>query len=167
MDTGKIKQYEKTVIINGNPQEVFAFMDNIENTGRHMTKKNAAMMGSKLEIEWLTSHKTGLGAKYRWKGKAIGMKMDFTVEVKKWIESKEKVWSTVGDTEMIVLSWFEMYLNTELANSLTKARLGINYTNPKGSVLAFLFGRCYAKWCVKSMLRDTKRHFNELKNGKS
>jgi len=27
------------------------------------------------------------------------MKMDFTVEVSKWIEGKQKVWGTVGDAK--------------------------------------------------------------------
>lgn len=33
----KIRTYEKTMIIGGNPQDVFAFMDNIENTGMHQS----------------------------------------------------------------------------------------------------------------------------------
>jgi hypothetical protein len=85
----KIRTYEKTIVMNGSPQEVFAFMDNIENTGMHMTKNNDAMMGSKLTIQWLSNYKTGLETKYRWTGKVVGMKMDFTVEVNKWVEKKK------------------------------------------------------------------------------
>src|SRR3990172_50191 len=73
----KIRNYEKEMIINGAPAEVFAFMDDIRNTGKHMTESSGAMAGSKLKIEWLTDHKTGLGTKYRWTGKVVGMKMDF------------------------------------------------------------------------------------------
>lgn len=150
--------------LNGSPKDVFAFMDNIENTGKHMTKKNAAMMGSKLDMEWLTVYKTGLGTKYRWKGKAMGMKMDFTVEVSKWIDGREKTWGTVGNAIMIVISWFEMYLNVmPAAGDKTIARLGIYYTKPRRSILGFLFGRWYAKWCVNSMLKDTRKHFDKIR----
>lgn len=155
----KIRTYEKTMIMDGSPQDVFAFMDNIENTGMHMTKSNGAMMGSKLSIQWLSDHKTGLGTKYRWTGKVVGMKMDFTVEVSKWVDGKEKVWGTVGDAKMIVIDWFEMYLITSAKeNGKSEAKLGIYYTKHK-SFLGFLLGKWYSKWCVKSMLKDTEKHF--------
>ena len=167
--TGKIKIVTRKSIIKGSPGEVFTFMDDIGNTGMHMTKKNAPMMGSKLTIEWLTEHKTGPGAKYRWRGKVMGMKMDFTVEVTKWIHGEEKVWETTGDAKMIVLEWYRMYLIiTPQADGTAQAELGIYYTKSKGSFLGFLLAKRYSVWCVKSMLKDTRNHFltihNELTN---
>lgn len=157
----KIRFYEKEMIINGTSDSVFAFMDDIRNTGKHMTKSSGAMAGGKLKIEWLSKNKTGLGTKYRWTGKAMGIKMDFTVEVSKWVEGKEKVWGTVGGAKMIVIDWFEMYLiMTQAKDGISKAKLSINYTKHKG-LLGFLFGKSYAKWCVKSMLKDTRKHFNK------
>lgn len=155
----KIKHYEKEMVINDSSEEVFAFMDDIRNTGKHMTESSGAMAGSKLKIEWLSDHKTGLGTKYRWTGKVIGMKMDFTVEVSKWIKGKEKVWGTVGDAKMIVIDWFEMNLIIiPEKERKSKAKLSINYTK-SNTLLGFLFGKWYSKWCVNSMLRDTKKHF--------
>ena len=155
----KIWHYEREMIIKGSPAEVFAFMDDIRNTGKHMTESSGAMAGSKLTIEWLSDHKTGLGTKYRWTGKVVGMKMDFTVEVSKWIDGKEKVWGTIGDAKMIVIDWFEMDLTmTPEGDGKSNAKLGINYTKHRG-LLGFLFGKWYSKWCVKSMLKDTKKHF--------
>lgn len=155
----KIRHYKREMIINGSQEEIFAFMDDIRNTGKHMTESSGAMAGSKLKIEWLSDHKTGLGTKYRWTGKVVGMKMDFTVEVSKWIEGKEKVWGTVGDAKMIVIDWFEMDLTiTPKGDGKSNAKLGINYTKHCGP-WGFLFGKWYSKWCVKSMLKDTKKHF--------
>lgn len=152
--------YEKLAVIKGSPEEVFSFMDDIENIGMHMTKSNAPMMGSKLTIEWLTQFKTGLGSKYRWKGNVMGMEMDFTVEVSRWIKDAEKKWGTTGNAKMIVLSWFEMYFYLQpFEDGRTQVILGINYTKSKGSILGFLLGRSYSKWCVNSMLRDTIKHF--------
>lgn len=162
----KIRYYEKEMIISGTFDSVFAFMDDIRNTGRHMTESSGAMAGSKLKIEWLSENKTGLGTKYRWTGKVVGMKMDFTVEVSKWVEGKEKVWGTVGDAKMIVIDWFEMYLvMTPQKDGTSKSKLSINYTKHKG-LWGFLLGKWYSKWCVKSMLKDTKKHFNEIQNEK-
>lgn len=162
----KVRHYEREMIINGSQEEVFAFIDDIRNTGKHMTENSGAMAGSKLSIEWLSNYKTGLGTKYRWKGKVVGMKMDFTVEVSKWIEGKEKVWGTVGNAKMIVIDWFEMELvMAPEKDGNSKAKLGINYTKHRG-VWGFLLGKWYSKWCVKSMLRDTKKHFEKHEKGK-
>lgn len=162
----RIRHYEREMIITGAQEDVFAFMDDIRNTGKHMTENSGAMAGSKLNIEWLTDHKTGLGTKYRWKGKVVGMKMDFTVEVRKWIEGKEKIWGTFGEAKMIVIDNFEMYLiMTPEKDGNSKAKLGIYYTKHKG-FLGFLLGKWYSKWCVKSMLKDTKKHFKKHEKGK-
>ncbi|MFZ5552854.1 MAG: SRPBCC family protein [Bacteroidota bacterium] len=156
----KTKTIKRTTIINASPEKAFAFMDNIENTGMHMTKKNTAMMGSRLTIEWLSENKTGLGTKYRWTGKVAGMNMDFTVEVTKWENGKEKIWETVGEPKLIVLSWYRMFLTLEPdENGNTIALLGIDYRRPKGGVLGFFLAKRYAAWCVNSMLNDTKKHF--------
>ncbi len=163
MKKRKIRRYEREMIIKGSQEEVFAFMDDIRNTGKHMTESSGAMAGSKLKIEWLSDYKMGLGTKYRWTGKVVGMKMDFTVEVSKWIEGKEKVWGTVGDAKMIVIDWFEMDLiMAPEKDGESKAKLGINYTKYRG-LWSFLFGKWYSKWCVKSMLKDTRKHFENHK----
>ena len=159
----KIKHYEREMIIKGSQEEVFAFMDDIRNTGKHMTENSGAMAGSKLKIEWLSEYKTGLGTKYRWTGKVVGMKMDFTVEVSKWTEGKGKVWGTVGDAKMIVIDWFEMDLiMTPEKDGKSKAKLGINYTKHRG-LWGVLLGKWYSKWCVKSMLKDTRKYFENHK----
>lgn len=154
-----IKFYGRELIINGSPREIFAFMDDIRNIGKHMTGSKGAMMGSILKLEWLSENTTGLGTKYKWTGKVVGMKMNFTVEVLKWIEGKEKVWGTVGNANMIVIDWFEMHLTIKSENvGRSKVKLDIAYTKRK-SLWGFLFGKWYSKWCVKSMLKDTRSHF--------
>ena len=50
----------KSPIIYATPAEVFAYMDNIGNTGMHMTKSSMPMMGSKLELKQLSENATGL-----------------------------------------------------------------------------------------------------------
>lgn len=155
----RVRTYERTMEISGSPDSVFAFMDDIRNTGKHMTENSNAMMGSKLGLQWLSDNKTGLGTKYRWTGKVAGMKMDFTVEVSQWKNGKKKVWGTIGDAKMIVIDWFEMYLiTTPNDKGTTNAKLGIYYTKHRG-LWGFLLGKWYSKWCVKSMLKDTKKHF--------
>jgi hypothetical protein len=90
----------------------------------------------------------------------VGMIMDFTVEVTKWIDGKEKIWETIGDTRLIIFSWYRMQLKVVpiLANG-TQAELSISYEKPTGllnKVLSFLLADLYCKWCLKKMLDDAK-----------
>jgi hypothetical protein len=151
-----ITRYE---FYNADAAQVFHCLDDLSVTGMHMTQSSAMMMGSKLNLEFLTNNHTGLGSKYRWTGKMIGLKMDFTVEVTKWIEGEEKVWETIGTSSMIIFSWYQMRLIVTQKNEITKAELSITYKPPKEwyfKILSFLFANLYCKWCLKNMLRDAK-----------
>jgi hypothetical protein len=72
----------------------------------------------------------------------MAMKMDFTVEVPKWVEGVEKVWETIGKAEMIIYSCYRMHLLVYPKGNTTKAELSISYEKPKGwlaKILSFLF----------------------------
>ncbi len=117
-------------------------------------------MGSKLHLEWLTEHRTGLGTKYRWTGSMLGMKMDFIVEVTGWEKAQEKTWETVGKSKMIIYSWYRMHFSLKPVNDGTEAILSITYQRPEGwlaKLISFLFADWYCNWCLKSMLGDTKK----------
>ena len=125
-----------------------------------MTQSSTMMMGSKLKLEFLTANHTGPGSKYRWTGKMMGMVMDFTVEVIKWIPYEEKIWETIGDAKVIIYSWYGMHLIVTPMLDGSKAKLSINYERPKrifNKILSFLFADWYCKWCLKYMLRDAKK----------
>src|SRR5438045_9497873 len=92
-----MKTLEKKETYYAKPESVFSYLDDLGVTGMHMTKSSMPMMGGKLDLEFITTQHTGLGSKYHWTGSVVGMIMDFTVEVTKWIQGKEKVWGTVGN----------------------------------------------------------------------
>ena len=155
-----MKTKSKYIFIHSSPDKVFAYMDNIGNTGMHMTKSSMPMMGSKLELNQVSENATGLDSKFWWHGRMMGFNMDFTVVVTKWIKGKEKVWETVGKAEMIIMEWYQMHLVLTSQDQNTKAELSIIYTKPKNiffRFMAFLLAPLYANWCLKNMLNDTKR----------
>ena len=134
-------------------------MDNLGNTGMHMMKNSAMMMGSKLNLEQLTECKTGLNSKFHWFGKMMGIPLDFTVVVSKWIENKQKVWETIGESKMIILKWYQMRLLVSPNGGSTKAELSIRYTLPDNlffKIIALFLAPWYANWCLKNMLNDAK-----------
>lgn len=141
-------------------RQVFKTIDDLGVTGMHMTKSSMMMMGSKLGLEFLTPNKTGLGSRYRWTGRMMGLTMDFTVEVTKWINGVEKVWETVGETKIIIYSWYRMTLLVNQLNGKTEAELSISYEKPKGffnKILSFFLADWYCRWCLKKMLGGAKK----------
>lgn len=155
-----MKTIKRTEIYKAPADKVFSYLDDLGVTGMHMTKSSAMMMGSKLNLEFLTNYKTGLGSKYQWKGTMMGMKMDFTVEVTKWVEGVEKVWETVGEAKMIIYSWYRMHLLVYPKGNTAQAELSITYKKPNGwfaRIISYLFADWYCNWCLKNMLHDSKR----------
>jgi hypothetical protein len=115
-----------------------------------------------------------LGLKYRWTGKMMGLPMDFTVEVTKWIPGKEKVWQTIGEPKLIIYSSYRMQLLIVPALYGCDATLSISYERPNGffsRILSFLFADWYGKWCLKNMLGDARKSLalktNECEHSKT
>ena len=159
-----MKSVTRIETYNATPEQVFKSIDDLGVTGTHMTQSSMMVMGSKLNLEFLTENHTGLGSRYRWTGKMMGLKMDFTVEVTKWISGKEKIWETIGDAKLIIYSWYRMQLIILPALNGCKAELSISYEKPKeffNRILSFLFAYRYCKWCLKQMLGDAKDHLNQ------
>ena len=160
--------------IHAAPEIVFELLDDLTVTGMHMTQSSAMMMGSKLHLHYLTDNRKGLGSKYRWTGKMMGMQMDFTVGVTKWIKPLEKIWETIGESKMIIYSWYRMNLLLGKQNGGTLVELSITYKKPNGwfaGIVSFLFADWYCRWCLRKMLNDTNaivetRRFKKLMDEK-
>lgn len=155
-----MKTLSKAEIFNAPPKKVFDVMDDLGVTGAHMTTSSMMMMGSKLNLAYLTPFHKGSGTKYRWQGKMMGLPIDFTVEVTRWVDGVEKVWGTIGATRLIIYSGFEMALSVAPQGDRTKAELSIGYEKPKGffqRMLCFLFADWYCKWCLRKMLNDARK----------
>lgn len=59
-----VKTIQRTTTYPFQPDIVFQCLDNLGVTGMHMTKSSTMMMGSKLDLNFLTENHTGLGTKY-------------------------------------------------------------------------------------------------------
>ena len=151
----------KTAIIHSTPEKVFAYMDDLGNTGMHMKERSGMMMGSKLKLEQVSENPNGLFSKYRWHGRMMGIRIDFTTVVTQWIRGKEKVWQTIGESKMIILKWYRMHLAvTPLEEGKVQTELSIDYTLPDNFFLHFigmLLAPWYANWCLNNMLLDAKK----------
>ena len=162
-----MKTVQQTKLFIAPAQSVFDTIDDLAVSGMHMTSSSMPMMGGKMNLTFLTEHKRGMHSRYRWTGNVLWMKLDFTVEVSKWIPGVYKSWETVGPSELIIYSWFRMELNVvPTSSNSSKAILSIDYKKPNGllnSLIYYLSGNWYARWCIKNMLNDTERALNRLK----
>lgn len=149
----------KSIAINSTPVKVFAQMDDFSKTGMHMTENSMMMMGSKLTLEQLSENSNGIGAKFRWHGKMMGITLDFSEAVSKWEPPKLKVWETFGEAKMIIMSWYKMWFEIKPAENGTVVKISISYLPPKEwyyKILYFFFVGMYCNWCLNNMLNDTK-----------
>jgi hypothetical protein len=160
-----MKTKTKNIFIQATPEKVFAQMDDFSKTGMHMGEKSMMMMGNKLKLEQLSSNSTGVGAKYRWSGKTMGMKMDFSETVTKWQPPKFKEWETIDEAKIIIMSWYRMWFEIVPVEKGAISKLSIKYIPPKGwffKILSFLFAKWYCNWCLNNMLNDTKRNLEKV-----
>ena len=125
----------KNIRIHSSLDKVFAQMDDFSKTGVHMSESSMMMMGSKLKLEQLSINPTGVGAKYRWYGKMIGMTMNFSETVTKWQSPKMKEWETVGESKIIIMSWYRMWFEITPAENGTLAKISISYRHQKNGII--------------------------------
>jgi hypothetical protein len=150
---------DETVMIGVPPAVVFAWIDDPRNTGWHMSRPSVAMLGSVLHTEQVSSNESGLDATYRSHGRILGLPIDFTARVTRWVPDREKVWRTIGEPRLIILGAFEMQLTTAPEGDDCRLTAGIDYTLPKslaGRLLGHLLARPYSRWCLRRICRDAK-----------
>jgi Polyketide cyclase / dehydrase and lipid transport len=152
----------ETVEIRAPAEAVFAHVDDIRNLGWHMTSRSSmAMMGSRLRLEVLSDQPTGLGATYRYSGTAMGLSIDFSESVTKYLPPREKVWRTIGKPQLLIIASYEMRVAVEPLSPIS-ARLTISivYELPRSAfwrIVGLLLARPYSRWCLRRMLQDARR----------
>src|SRR4029453_2127239 len=141
----------ETVDIRAPVETVFAHVDDIRNLGWHMTGRSSmAMMGSRLKLEILSDERTGLGATYRYSGTVMGLSIDFSESVTKYLPPREKVWRTIGEPRLLIIASYEMRVAIErLSSSLSQLTISIGYELPRPGfwrMVALFLSRSYCRW---------------------
>jgi hypothetical protein len=152
----------ETVDIKASAESVFAYVDDIRNIGWHMTERSSmAMMGSRLELEIVSKQSTGLGATYRYSGTMMGLSLDFSESVTRYIPNREKIWHTIGEPRLLIISSYEMRLAVEpLSAASSRLTISIAYELPRSTfwrIVGRLLAGPYSRWCLRQMVGDAKR----------
>jgi len=148
--------YERTVASPHPAADVFANLDDVEKLARHMSKRSAAMLGSRLDLI-VDRSRSGVGQRYGWRGSVLGLKIRVDEEVTVYNPPFAKRWCTVGPPELVVISRYCMSFEVQAAAVGSVATLRLDYDLPSHGWQAFagrLFGHAYARWCVDRMAAD-------------
>jgi hypothetical protein len=148
--------YERTVFSRRTPAEVFADLDDVQKLARHMTKRSAAMFGSRLDLV-VDKSRTGVGQRYRWQGQVLGLPIAVDEEVTLYDPPREKRWCTIGTPRLIVQSRYCMSFLSREVDGGTATTLRLEYDLPEhgwSALAGRLLGHSYARWCVDRMAAD-------------
>ena len=159
MDTGVAARpcrYERWVLVAKHIDAVFARLDDGAALARHMTKRSAAMLGSRLEFV-PDPVRSGLGAQYGWRGRVLGLPVSVEEEVIEYRPPVAKSWRTTGRPQLIVIASYTLGFSLRDLGAVTEILMWIDYQLPKSGwrVLAGrVLGHRYARWCVDRMAHD-------------
>jgi hypothetical protein len=149
----------RSILIHASPEKVFAFVDDIHNTGMHMEKSSMPMMGSKMSVEIVSKQNTGLGATYHWVGNVMGLPIDFSETVTDYIPNRLRVWRTIREPKIIIMGSYEMRLSTDPQPEGTLLTIEIDYEYPRPifwNLVGRLLAGWYGNWCLNNMTNDAK-----------
>ena len=156
------RELSQTTTVTAPSGRVFAYADDIRNLARHMSERGSMpMMGSKLALEILTANTTGVGATYRYSGRMMGLVLDFSELVTKYVAGREKVWRTIGEPKLLIIRSYEMrVLMDPISPTASRLTIGIDYELPQSGfwrASGWLLADAYSRWCLASMVDGRKR----------
>ena len=148
--------YERVARVARPIAAVFAKLNDIAALARHMSERSAAMLGSRLTLSTVRSG-NGLGDRYRWDGRVLGLTIEALEEVTVYEPPRRKRWCTIGTLRLIVIGSYCMELELDEFDGGTAIRVRIEYTLPASGwqrLAGTLLGHAYARWCVDRMVAD-------------
>lgn len=150
----------RSTMVEASAGHVFAYLDDIRNLARHMSEQGSMpMMGGKLALEIVTPELTGVGATYRYNGRVMGLTIDFSETVTRYVPGREKVWRTIEQPRLIIIDSYEMRVLVEpIAAPRSRLTITIDYELPRTHpwrLLGWMLAAPYARWCLGSMIEGT------------
>ena len=150
--------------VAGEPQKVFAHLDDQTRLAGHMSKPSLMMGGGRMTYEFDEQKGRAVASHIRMGGSAFGLQLSLDEVVTERIPPRRKVWRTVGRPRLVVIGSYEMGFELGAADQGSALRVWIDYELPPRGLGRFLpaLGDAYARWCVKQMAGDAVRAFGRL-----
>jgi len=153
---------EHTVVVKASVEPVFAWLDDQVRLAQHMSKRSWKMGWGKMEVELDAQRGRAAGSHIVLHGRILGVRLFLDEVVIERRPPLKKSWETVGEPRLLVIGPYRMGFELESIGATSRLRVSIDYQMPtKGMsrLLGRMFGRAYAKWCVRQMAEDAQRSF--------
>jgi len=160
----EIRHYEDSVIIPASPRQVFEYVDDHSHFSSHMSKPSLMTGGGRMDVQTDAGHGQTIGSHIRLSGKVFGTNLFLDEVITKYEPPHHKEWQTVGNLRLLAIGHYRMGLEINPGNEDSRLRVFIDYELPKSlsqRLLGYLFGRMYAKWCVKQIISTVQAAFTQ------
>ncbi|MCA0451423.1 MAG: SRPBCC family protein [Proteobacteria bacterium] len=142
------------------PQRAFDWLDDHRHLSSHMDSSSWMMAGSSMSTEIDERRFQEIGSRLRMKGRVLGVPLELDEQVVVREPPRRKFWETIGEPRLLVIGPYRMGFEIETAGSGTALTLRIDYRLSSRRLargLGLMLGRAYARWCVRTMVRDAQR----------
>lgn len=153
---------EARVNVSAAAADVFAFLDDQEALGAHITQSSAMMAGGRMIYELDEGRGRAVGSIIRMRGEMLGLTLRVEEVVTERVPPKRKVLETRGDQNMLVIKAYRLGFEIDAAGDGTAVCVFIDYDLPPGflAIFAKLPAYFYARWCVTGMADAAVERFH-------
>ena len=146
-------------MVNASTEEVFTRLDDHTRLSAHMNRRSWKMGWGKMETVLDDGRGKSVGSHIVLRGRVFGIGLYVDEVVVTRDPPLQKSWETVGSPRLLIIGPYRMSFElSESGPRLTRLTVRIDYDLAPG-LLGQLFGRSYAKWCTRQMIRDAQRAF--------
>ena len=158
-------RYSQSVLLGGSAQEVFDFADDFKNLSAHMGKSSMMMMGSSMQFSFDEGKGQAVGSRVEMAGRMFGLDLSLEEIVRVREPPRRKEWETIGRPRLLVIGSYRLGFDVAPVGEQAMLRLFIEYdlpVSPLPRLLGYMFGRTYAKWCIRSMVDAARSKFGQI-----
>ena len=153
---------EHSAPINASAERVFDQLDDHTRLSEHMAKRSWKMGWGRMDTVLDAQQGRSVGSRIVVRGRVFGLHLYLHEVVTMREPPLAKTWETVGEPRLLVIGPYRMAFDLTPDNATSQLRVAIDYELPTKGIsrlLGRLFGRSYAKWCTRQMVRDAQHSF--------
>jgi hypothetical protein len=150
---------EFSAVVRASPERIFAQLDDQTRLSAHMSKRSWQMGWGKMETVLDKQRGQSVGSHIVLRGRVFGIRLYLDEVVTMHEPPRRKAWETVGEPRLIVIGGYRMGFDLIPVGSDAELRVAIDYDLPAKGIrrlFGLMFGRSYAKWCTRQMVRDAR-----------
>ena len=153
---------EHSASINASAERIFDHLDDQTRLSAHMSKRSWQMGWGRMETVLDAQHGRPVGSHIVLRGRAFGIRLYLDEVVTMREPPLKKAWATVGEPRLLVIGRYRMGFDLMPDDTIAQLRVAIDYELPTKGIsrlLGRLFGRSFAKWCRRQMVREAQHSF--------